>query len=430
MFDGPEVITLYHHQLSGAKWLAARRTGYLADVPRLGKTRTLLRATELRGVSKLLVVCPAIVRTHWRDEAAVVGWPGLQLVVKSYEEIALGGETLRAELADIDGLVIDEVHRAKHETTQWTKLLLGRNGYVRNPNLKAIYVASGTPVSKSPRDIATVLLAVFPEVARAHGIGSIAALVTKFCYTRRFRVGRKWITKVEPGIKHADEFREILDEIMLRRTLDDIGIDVPPLDWQELEIDLAVDHTPAGDLEAQLMMGMVTVAELESDAGVVRERRALGLQKVAPVVTMLIEQLEDNAEQIVVFAQHLDVIEGLRRGLLRFNPVVVTGSTSKTQRDALQHLFKTDPKYRIFIGQNQTCQMGIDLSTARTAVLVEPDWTHDVNVQLGARVMDAKQPGRKCVAQAVVVAGTIDEAIIRHNIRESKMADAIGLGTL
>jgi SNF2 family DNA or RNA helicase len=71
----------------------ARRSGggYLGDEPGVGKTRTLLEGLGRSDSIDALVVCPAIVRTHWAREAALYADYGPVLRIKSYDEITRGG---------------------------------------------------------------------------------------------------------------------------------------------------------------------------------------------------------------------------------------------------------------------------------------------------------------------------------------------------
>ena len=76
-------MSLFHHQYEAAAWLAANPRAYLADAMGTGKTRSLLAALARLGDPKALVVCPAIVRGHWRREAGDMRIRNAQVV--SYE---------------------------------------------------------------------------------------------------------------------------------------------------------------------------------------------------------------------------------------------------------------------------------------------------------------------------------------------------------
>jgi SWI/SNF-related matrix-associated actin-dependent regulator 1 of chromatin subfamily A len=173
------------------------------------------------------------------------------------------------------------------------------------------------------------------------------------------------------------------------------------------------------------------LADIAADPHVARMRRRLGELKVEPVVKLLTEQLEDSDEKIVVFAHHRNVLDGLGRGLSRagFGIMNVNGDTSPTARDTAIDMFQTEPSIRVFIGQNIACQTGITLTAARRVVLVEPDWTADVNLQLGKRIARIGQRAERCVGQLIALAGTLDEAIVAQNQREVRMAETLGLGS-
>jgi SNF2 family DNA or RNA helicase len=76
----------------------------------------------------------------------------------------------------------------------------------------------------------------------------------------------------------------------------------------------------------------------------------------------------------------------------------------------------------VFLGQNIACQTGITLAAAHRVVLVEPDWTADVNFQLGQRVARIGSTAKRCIGQMIALAGTLDEAIVAQNERETRMA--------
>lgn len=437
-------MSLYEHQTVGAAWLAARDRGYLGDVPGLGKTRTLIRAA-IDTAYKPLVVCPAIVRTHWHREFDTFGrdrWA----IVKSYDEIVRGGNALMKDLIlneKIDTLLLDECHYCKHASSKRAQQLLGQDGYARR--MARVYAASGTPVPKNPLEFATTLLSLFPEVALDHDIRSIADFRDRYCVTRGAFVRGQWREKVLPQINHEADFKEMLSKCMLRRTLDDVGIDVPELDWQMVRLDgdvkgeqwdeakYMMDRGWGNDIVMHFRMirdgcfGSADLAAIADDPHIARMRRRLGELKVVPVLEMVTQQLADSDEKIVIFAHHRQVLHALHEPLLGFGAVYVDGDTSQAQRDYAIDAFQNDPARRVFIGQNIACQTGITLTAARRVILVEPDWTATVNQQLGARIARIGQRHR-CVGQMIALAGTLDESIIRQNIQEVKLADAIGLG--
>ena len=416
---------LYEHQDSGASWLSVRSRGYLGDEPGLGKTRTIIEALNRAGVERPLIVAPAIVRSHWGDTTASYG-RGAPLIF-SYDEIMRGGTGMMKRLLGLFGvgaLVLDEAHYLKHATAQRTKILLGPDGYARR--LPVVYLASGTPIPKHVGELWTVVASMFPEVAINHGIRTHAEWLEQFAIMRPMYVRGVRRDKVV-GVKNETELNEILSAIMLRRTLDDVGLDVPMIDWQVLKLDgtepfALVDDDNAALLEVSRYRG--ALEDIANEPHIARMRRRLGELKVDPVVQMLRSQLADSTEKVVVFAHHTDVLRALADGLRQFGAVRVDGGTSDAARHHALDKFQHYADCRVFIGQNQTTGTGFDglQHAAHRAILVEPSWSNYENVQLAKRLARIGATERRVIVQMVSLAGTLDDAIVGQNLREAKMA--------
>lgn len=426
-------MTLYQHQLTGASWLSERNKGYLGDEPGLGKTRTIAKALQETRSMRPLIVCPAIVRTHWHRELQTVGLEG-QHFVKSYDEITRGGIPLMAEFIrahKIDALVLDEAHYAKHASSQRTQILLGRDGYAKR--LDRVWLASGTPQPKHPGELWTMISSVFPEVAIMYGIKTAQQWKAKFCITRSRWIRGEYREKVV-GVQNVELLQEILHHVMLRRTLSDVGLDVPQIWWQQMRVDLADPYVEEDkewigrSMISDVLRQSQTLDEIARDPYVARMRRRLGELKVAPVAEMLSSQLADSEEKVVVFAHHTSVLRSLRELLHTFGVAYIDGDT--TRRDSEIDRFATDPRCRVFIGQNQACGTGTDglqKSGAHRAIFVEPDWTAANNVQLAKRLARIGSKADRVIAQFVTLSGTLDEGIVAQNIRESSIAaDVLG----
>src|ERR1035437_3779797 len=171
---------LWNHQRVGAEWLQARSRAYLGDRPRVGKTLTLATAAKEVRAKHVMVVCPAIVRTHWRETFGATNYAG-KLSVCSYSAIVNGGEAMRQGLLGPgapDVLILDEAHALKTMTSQRTRLVLGREGYARR--IPIVWAASGTPVPRHPGEMYAILSTMFPRVLAARGIRCSANFESRF----------------------------------------------------------------------------------------------------------------------------------------------------------------------------------------------------------------------------------------------------------
>lgn len=421
-------MTLYQHQLDGAQWLLKNPKGYLAHRPGLGKTRTLIQGAYLAGVERPLIVCPAIVRSHWQREITEMGgWNGLPAHIKSYDEIMRGGNALMVKLLrdeKVDALILDEAHYLKHASASRTTQILGRAGYARY--LDIVWPASGTPLPRNPAEIYTILASLFPAVLVARGIRTYDQFVDRYCVVRTtFARGQMREKIVGNKQETLAELTAMLAEIMDVKTLDDVGLDVPRIQWQITRLNGGDPYFgPSDENLIAIPLGRGdTLEEIAADPHVARMRRRLGELKVGPVSEMLTSQLAASEEKVAVFAHHRSVLAGLRAQLMPFGVAYIDGDTGPVARDAERERFINDPKCRVFLGQNQACSTGMDGLQAVTnrAILVEPAWTADVNDQLGHRVARMGSTFGRAIVQMIALAGTLDEAIVAQNKRETEM---------
>ncbi len=415
--------SLFLHQRQGALWLTLHERRYLGDRPGLGKTRTLAEALRLDPPRHALVVCPAIVRSHWRKELALVA-PDVRVTVKSYDEITRGGTPLQQSFRDVDALVLDEAHYLKHSTAQRTKRILGVNGYTSM--IRRVYAASGTPVPRHPGELWTILFALFPDVLAAFAVHNRRTYEARYLLTRRVRLKRYPFVLDKPiGLKHADEFHQMMDQIMLRRTPDMVGLDVPRLFWQELALNAGriADLDPAWEaaMRDKIARGESLKGYMD-DENASRYRRKVGELKAGAVAELLAQELLCSDDKVVVFAHHRSVLKILHDKLRDFGVCYVDGDTPQGKRVDLERAFNTDPEKRVWIGQNIANQTGINLQVAHRAILVEPDWAEHVNDQLGHRIARIGSTAERCIAQMVCLADTLDEAIVRQNVTEARIA--------
>lgn len=434
---------LFMHQEDGADWLADRATAYLGDRPGLGKTRTLLTAVNrAQGVQEPygMIVCPAIVRSHWKREHAVInGTDGpftdrldrSRIHVYSPEELVNGSYGLMAALLrdGINTIIVDEAHYYKNAESLRTKYVLGKDGYARR--MKRRYLASGTPVPREPGEFWTVVGSMFPEVALKYGIRKGWEWRDRFVkyrqvnYKKRAGGTLEMVTRQKAsGLKNEEQFREFLAEFMLRRTPNDVGLDVPRLFWQLMPLSAqeAIDDRFPGmeGLRERLDAGE-SISELLNDPHVARYRRHVGEAKVPLVCEVVANELLCSEEKIVIFAYHKTVLKDIAKRLRSFGVCYIDGDVPQKKRDEQMECFMTDPKFQVFVGQNGACQTGVDLYAAQRAIFVEPEWTGYANDQLGHRIARIGSDAERCIAQMVCLEGTLDEWIVRQNHTETVM---------
>lgn len=414
------MMELFRHQEEGAAWLAARTRGILADPPRMGKTRTLIRALQLAGAWRPLIVCPAIVRGVWERELSAMDFNDGAHVV-SWDHATQHVDELRYHMRTgvYDALIVDEFHKAKNPAAQRTRALFGRDGFARLA--PRVYLASGTPMHRKPGDLWTIMGSIFPDVAIRHGFRWMQQWEDHF-ETAFWRDNGYGAKRVVTGVQHVEQLQEILGEIMLRRTPADTGLDLPPTVWEVLPIDGGgLQLSPFEEAEYKLA-ALGEGGNRRQRAAAEATRREIGLAKARAYAELVKLELEETDEKLVVFAHHRDVLKVLYEAFSQWTDVAyVDGSTSSMARQRDQTAFNSYSEFRIFLGQQQACQEGIDLSVATGVDLVEPSWVAVDNVQASQRVAGPRQTAKSTTCRMITLAGTVDDAVVRQHAKETRM---------
>ena len=125
---------LFDYQKVGADFLCKNPAAFLADEQGLGKTLQVIAACDTLGLTKVVVICPAIAKINWRREFDKWGTVEREVKVFSYDKITQSKE-VRNEIAKFepDVLVLDEAHYLKNRTAKRTKYLYGQ--YCRGDGL-------------------------------------------------------------------------------------------------------------------------------------------------------------------------------------------------------------------------------------------------------------------------------------------------------
>lgn len=445
---------LFPYQRQGADWLASRKLALLADEMGIGKTAQAIRACDLIGAKRVLVLCPAVARLNWLREFQRFGMSPRTItpILSSKERFDAHSQTIICsydltekhlarlkKCAKWDALILDESHYLKSLSTHRTKAVLGKDGLIHHAN--RTWALSGTPAPNHPGEL-WPLLYTFGVTPLKYD-----EYVEKFCnyYTTGFN------TKQITGARRSAiaELRQTISKVMLRRKKEDVLTELPPISFHDIvveasPVDIDVEtsfvqyvfpNDRRHELEARLAEERAVVdgilsreahltnrmAALEALAsGVSTLRRYTGLQKTQKCAEMVADELESGAyEKIVIFAIHRDVIEGLRVRLSKFRPVTLYGATPPNKRDRNIEKFTKNPKCRVFIGNIQAAGTAITLTAAHQVLFVEQDWVPGNNAQAAMRCHRIGQKKPVTVRYAAL-ANSFDEKVAATLKRKTK----------
>jgi SNF2 family DNA or RNA helicase len=424
-------MELFPYQVEGAEWLAKNSRALLADEMGLGKTPQSVRACDIVGARKVVVICPASLRPTWEREFQRFGKTGIQPEIYSYDKAARGaaGNTF-----GIDVLICDEAQYLKERTSLRSKAVFGPNcdgagGLIERA--RYVWLLSGTPAPNSPYELWPMLRACAPKLIQGKNDRPMSfwTFAERYCSVTETGFG----TKIGPG-RNLLELKDRITPFILRRRKADVLPDLPPLLVDTLALSGDQVKKALKDINISVEAQQVRAA-LETDglAGLERIaphvaslRRLIGVAKAPVLAQWINERMTNECSKLVVFAHHREVIDFLAHSLQQFGVVTLTGSSDEPKRKAAVHRFQTDDTIRIFIGQIQAAGTGLTLTAASELIFAESSWVPAENQQAMMRIHRIGQH-HPCLVRFSALAQSLDEAIARVVSRKmSELAQVFG----
>ncbi len=426
-------LGLFPYQETGAAYLAGRTRAGLFDEMGVGKSAQMIRAADLRGARRIVVVCPALARENWRAEFQkfqimsrsivkaqsihdLVAWMHgrFDVMVCSYEMAAKWAPKFHDETEIFDVCILDEGHYLKNAETARTRAILGDGsdgefGLIQWA--KATWWATGTPVPNDPLDIWTFLR--FAKAMRLN----VPEFSKRFFEAR----SRTFSTAYTPLPEKLAELHALIANNALRRTLAETGIELPPMFVTTSVVD--GDTRAVAEFLRQFPgLDRRILDALDSGAGlsgidaehVATLRRLIGEAKALPYAARLVEELDSGLDKMVVFGLHREALRSVRDYLAR-NGIrcgLIAGDTGETERQSIIRDFQGDPGYRVVVANIKAAGTAVTLTASAHLDLLEQDWSPGNNAQAVKRVHRISQT-RNVRVRVVGLARSFDEQVAR-----------------
>lgn len=448
--------TLFEHQKEAVRFLVLKRAAVLGSEMGLGKTRCALTAaavlytgTELLGstAGPVLIVAPKSLRTTWERELLATGIPG------SDSFVALEGVTPMAEklvgkrwiFCHYDILrawwsqiamqrplvgILDEAHLVKDARTKRGKavqLALSSTPYR--------FVLTGTPILNRVPDFWLLLqLATGPWTW-----GTPSSFRER--YAGAYFDGHG--LKDGKEVTNKEELQQRLTCCYLRRTVDEVGLALPPLTQQVIEAD--VDEANRVRHQKIIETAESRAVSIDDMVNAILQRRAskaaldfMGkLRKLTssikvPTTLAHVESIVLQGESVVVFTWTREMAERLAGridysmggrvlpGVIEF----VHGRVPHTRRQEIVDRFQA--RGGVIVATIDALSVGVTLHKARHVVIHDLDPVPNKMLQALGRVRRIGQVW-PTTGTFVFAPNTIDEIYARIIRRKSGLiADASG----
>ncbi len=391
---------LFPYQITGTLWLCDMLShsgaALLADDMGLGKSAQAIAARDAMGYARTIVVAPAIVVPNWTREITKFGNGSGEWVVRSYEKFT----RQRATLGAFDSAIVDECHYVSNAKSARSKALAAWRDATPDAGLMLL---SGTPMTARVRDLHHPLNLMHPgrwgswwQFANRYGGGHYETI--------KLGDGVERSVFVADGASNLEELQQRLRSVMLRRTKDEVGLQLPPITRTCIEVELP---------------RKARTAMLAASRGTQWSERAVARMGVGKILSAIEDYKLDAAEQLA-----RDLMAGGAKPLIftlrkrsaeelahRLSCPVATGD----DRDTALRVAKLDDA-TCAVATLDSMTTGVNLVQFDCVIFVGLDWL-PTKMQQGMMRVHRIGQGRNVSVYFLVGIGTLDE-VVRERVIE------------
>ncbi len=429
---------LLPYQLDGIAFAVGAGRAVLADEMGLGKTIQGVGVAELlareAGIERVLVVCPASLKSQWRAEIGRFSGRSVQLVagttaergaqyangafftICNYEQVLR--DFLAIEHTRWDLIVLDEAQRIRNWEAKTSRIIKS----LRSPFALAL---SGTPLENRLDDLYSVVefiddrrLGPAYRFIHGHRVASEAGRVL--------------------GYRNLDALRERLRPVLLRRTRASIALELPPRTTEIVRVTPTDEQLTLHSAQMQTVQTIVRKKFL-TEMDLLRLQKALLLARMSANGTFLVDKTppgyssklerlaellealcDEPARKLLVFSEWttmLDLVEPILRRC-RAGFVRLDGAVPQKERQRLVNRFQTDAGCRAFLASDAG-STGLNLQAADTVINLDLPWNP---ARLEQRIARAHRMGQRRPVQVhlLITEGTDRGEPARHLVGEAR----------
>lgn len=426
------------HQIEAFNYGLKRHQLLLCDEQGLGKTKESIDITVSKKdeLNKVLVVCGVnSVRFNWAQEISIHSDEKSIILGNEHDVLSdlerwLNDDTTYFGIINIEklrkteiiskiseyiksqkigGVIVDEVHKIKNPKTQQGKAVANN---LRDAKFKI--GLTGTPITNNPLDLWNIL----------NWLG--ATRDNYFAFRNKYVILGGWEGKQVMGFKNLNNLNADLQQIMLRRTKNDV-IDLPPKIYKNEYIELSAQEKKEYK-EQQNHISMI-IKKIEDENGDIKEKEVpniLGLlirlreatsgvkssvkSKIERLVELYTEEYLPLKRKIIVFTNFTETVKDVVDALSQYNPLFVTGNVPLEERQQKVNLFQSSSEHNIIVGTIGAMGTGLTLNKASAVIFIDKSYSYADNLQAEDR---AHRIGTEHSVNVIslIAKNTIDENI-------------------
>lgn len=430
---------LYDYQEEGVKMELQMKRLINGDSMGLGKTAQSIVAIERAHATPCLVICPSALKINWEREvknftdlrpliltdSVLATFPyhittmnTFDVIICNYESLAkyfvvsLGEKPLRLKnfifqpvVKALKSIIIDESARVKDPTTRQSKIIMGLA-----KDKEYVIELTGTPVVNHATDLACQLAIL----GRINDFGSYGNFINR--YKDNEDLGSLHSYLVENCYFRREKENVLKDLPPMTRTTITTEIDFDTRkEYETCQTDLLaylVEYKGCTDSEAKKKLRMKALIQFMN----LRTISGRGKMNAA------LEFLHDTDEQIIIFAEHRDVVQTIKSEFPD-DVCTVTGADTLAQKQWAVDSFQNHQK-KFIVCSIKAAGVGLTLTAASNVLFIELPWTAADLLQAEAR---AYRNGQKNAVTSWILIGkdTIDTYLYRLIMDKKSIAARI-----
>lgn len=464
---------LKQHQKEGIKFLLTNKKCILADSMGLGKSTTACVSAISTNVDKILIICPASVKSTWKrelmyyvDEKDITIVNGsnwgetTKFTIINYdildnfytvptenvmEEVVTKDEynnivtklvtktkksTKKAVIEEcmknsrlfqekFGCIIVDEVHRMVNNKSIRYQVIDDLFKRTRPPFR---FLLTGTPMTNKPMNLYYILKLIDAEVTDDYRF-----YVKRYCGGKemKLRTGKKIL--IANDATNLDELKEKIKHVYIRRLLSQMS-DMVKKNIEVKEYDLNEKQTIRyNELWDEYVKAQEEKGNNDSEAyrqlvegTIVRQYLA---KEMIPNTIHLAEEIIDNDEKVIISCTYTEEVNELKKYFGKI-AVVYDGKMTSKQKDKSEYEFMNNPKIKVFIGQIDSASVGLTLTAATKLIFNSFSFSSHVLKQMEDRIYRLTQT-KDVTCYYQVFTDSVSQHVYNTVLKKELMANSI-----